>query len=308
MNMSNSQSANHLLMIRPASFRLNEQTAVNNFYQMQNGLSLNEASESALSEFDALVELLRRNQVRVSVFDDTPFPEKPDCLFPNNWISFHEDDTTVLYPMFAPNRRLERRLDILHHLRPDGAIIDLSDWANSGKFLEGTGSLVLDRIHRTAYAAISQRTNVDLLKLWAEKMSYQVVRFHAFQDVAARRMPVYHTNVVLSIGTAAAIVGADSIDDIEERAQLLLSIESSGRVVVRISEEQVRNFAGNVLEVRNAVDEILFVMSSSAFHAFRPDQISVLEKFGVILHSPLNTIEALGGGSARCMLAEVFGN
>lgn len=294
------------MMIRPASFRLNEQTAVNNYYQKQNGIFGESANELALSEFDALVNLLRNNRIRVSVFDDMPYPEKPDCLFPNNWISFHEDDAVVLYPMFAVNRRLERRLDILHYLKPDGAIIDLSEWENQEKFLEGTGSLVLDRLNRVAYASLSLRTNKELLDLWAERLNYQIVEFRAFQNTDEGRMPIYHTNVVMSVCTELAVLCADCIYDQQERTRVLSSLENTGRQLILISEKQMNQFAGNMLEVRNEVNDIFFVMSDAAFHSLDSGQISLLEKAGSIIHAPLNCIETLGGGSARCMLAEVF--
>jgi hypothetical protein len=305
--MSQKQSSNHVFMIRPVFFRLNDQTAVNNYYQKDNGLDFDETNAMALKEFDDLVLLLRSNGVRVSVFDDTPYPEKPDCLFPNNWISFHEGATTVLYPMFAPNRRWERRLDILHHLQPDGSIIDLSDWENKGKFLEGTGSLVLDRIHRVAYAAISPRTDRQLLEWWSEKMNYDFISFNAFQNTPSGRMPVYHTNVVMSVGTSLAVIGADCIDDPLERSRVLHAVEATGRSILLLSEEQIQHFAGNVLEVISITGDRLFVMSSAAFHSLTDDQIRIYQQHGRIIHSPLQTIETIGGGSARCMLAEVFG-
>jgi hypothetical protein len=289
------------------NFRLNEQTSVNNHFQSPlMELSADEISNRALLEFDAFVELLRAHEIKVGVFDDTPFPDKPDCLFPNNWISFHEDETTVLYPMFAPNRRWERRLDILHHLRPDGRIIDLSIAENDGQFLEGTGSLVLDRVSRLVYASISPRTNAELLHEWAERMDYSVVKFHAFQTYHGLRQLVYHTNVVLSVGTAIAVLCADCIDNPDERKCVMDSLETSGKKLLIISEDQMQRFAGNMLELCNVHGKVFFVMSESAYSSLQPAQIEMFKEHGEIIFTDLSTIETLGGGSARCMLAEVF--
>lgn len=301
------QSTDHVFLIRPVAFRFNEQTAVNNLFQapLQN-LTPEEISSRVLGEFDNLVQQLRSHDIKVSVFDDSPFPDKPDSLFPNNWISFHEDETTVLYPMFAPNRRWERRMDILHHLRPDGRIIDFSVAENDGQFLEGTGSLVLDRVSRIAYAAISPRTDAGLVHTWAEKMNYSVVKFHAYQTHLEKRQLVYHTNVVLSVGTSVAVVCADCIDLQEEREMLLDTLQKSGKELLIISEEQVRQFAGNVLELKTQHGAKVFVMSDSAYQSLLKPQLDLLLAKGGIIHTDLSTIETLGGGSARCMLAEVF--
>lgn len=305
------QNTSHLLMIRPVAFAMNAETAKDNHYQNQEaGISNNEAQQAALVEFDSFVEKLRENGVDVTVIEDTPEPPTPDSIFPNNWVSFHENGMVVLYPMAAENRRTERRQDILETLKNKGfkitETLDYSPSETDGFFLEGTGSLVLDRENLIAYACISQRTNGHLLKDWAEQLGYAVVSFDALQDVNGELLPIYHTNVMMSVGSEIAILCADSIKDEEQRSAVVESLEKTSKTIVYISEEQKSNFAGNMLQVINESGEKILVMSTQAFESLSQEQIAQFEQTNKILHSSLNTIETLGGGSARCMMAEVF--
>lgn len=303
------QSTNTVVMIRPIIFTRNEQTAVNNYFQQIDSLGFGDSSAAAVREFDVFVEKLRQKGIKVVVWQDNEEPFTPDSIFPNNWVSFHENGTIMLYPMFAENRRLERIDDIDRRISdegfPVGQIIDLSDFEKEGKFLEGTGSLVLDRVHKIAYAALSERTNAEVLDIWAQKSGYEVVKFHAFHSVDGKRLPVYHTNVIMSICTDLAVICSDSIDDEEERNAVLTSLNRF-RNVVLITEEQVNQFAGNMLELHNSSGEKFLIMSERAYSSLLPDQLTVLGKHMELVYSSLETIENLGGGSARCMIAEVF--
>jgi hypothetical protein len=303
------QSTNTVVMIRPIIFARNEQTAVNNYFQQIDSLGFGDSSAAAVHEFDVFVEKLKQKGVQVVVWQDNEDPFTPDSIFPNNWISFHENGVVMLYPMFAENRRLERIHDIDRKISEEGfqvrEIIDISDFEKEGKFLEGTGSLVLDRVNKIAYAALSERTNSEVVDIWANKSGYEVVKFHAYHSVDGRRLPVYHTNVVMSICTDLAVICLDSIDDLNERNAVFSSLKRF-RDVVLISEEQVNQFAGNMLELRNSGGEKLLIMSERAYRSLLPDQLSVLEKHMELVYSSLETIENLGGGSARCMIAEVF--
>jgi hypothetical protein len=303
------QSTNTVVMIRPIIFSRNEQTAVNNYFQQIDTLGFGDSSIAALREFDGLANKMKLNGINVVVWQDNTEPQTPDALFPNNWVSFHEDNSVFLYPMFAPNRRLERLSNLPERMEKEGfqinQIVDISDLENSGKFLEGTGSLVLDRVNKLAYACLSERTHSDALDIWCAKSGYEVVRFHAFHDANGARMPVYHTNVIMSICSELAIICLESIDDHDERKMVKSSLEQF-RQVVEISQEQVNAFAGNMLEVKNSNGEKFLVMSERAFKNLHPAQLSIIKQKLQILHSPLETIENLGGGSARCMIAEVF--
>ena len=303
------QSTNTVVMIRPIIFSRNEQTAVNNYFQQVDTLGFGDSSMAAAREFDDLANKMKLNGINVVVWQDSPEPLTPDSLFPNNWVSFHEDNSVFLYPMFAPNRRLERLSNLPERMEREGLqinqILDISDLENSGKFLEGTGSLVLDRVNKLAYACLSERTHSDALDFWCSKSGYEVVRFHAFHDANGARVPVYHTNVIMSICSELAIVCLESIDNHDERNMVKSSLEQF-RQVVEISQEQVNEFVGNMLEVKNSNGEKFLVMSERAFKNLLPAQLSIIKQKLQILHSPLETIENLGGGSARCMIAEVF--
>ena len=298
-------------MIRPVSFRMNEQTAVNNFYQKElSALTAQEIQTRALHEFDDFVAKLRKVGVNVIVVEDTLSPDTPDSIFPNNWISFHEDGTVGLYPMFAVNRRNERREEILDELESKGFVIDnIVDYTSAeahGLFLEGTGSLLLDREHKIAYCALSPRADEDLFIEFCEDFEYTPVIFHAYQTVGDHRELIYHTNVMMALTQNNAIVCLDSIDDKKERKNLIFHLKSSGKNIIAISESQVNQFAGNMLQVCGADDVKYTVMSESAFKSLNKGQIDQIEKEATIVYSDLSIIETLGGGSARCMMAEVF--
>ncbi len=301
-------------MIRPVNFRLNEETAVNNYYQQAlEGITSEEIRERSQQEFDVFVEKLRKAGVEVIVINDTEEPQTPDSIFPNNWVSFHQDGRVGLYPMFAANRRQERRNDILETLTESyglkiSEVVDFSYLENEGRFLEGTGSIVMDRDNRVAYAALSERTDAESLRRFCKEFNYSPVTFTAYQTVGEKRLPIYHTNVMMCVADQFAILCADCIDDQEERAEVIRSLKQSGKEVIYISEEQKNRFAGNMLQVHARGDENakFLVMSGAAFTSLTPDQKQAIEKYGDIIYSSLDTIEALGGGSARCMMAEVF--
>jgi len=304
------QITDTLMMIRPVAFHRNEQTAVNNYYQKTlEGLSQEEIQANALKEFDTFAEKLRAEGVDVVVFDDTAEPATPDSIFPNNWVSFHETGEVILYPMYAENRRLERRDDIIEKLGETFRITRISgflDWEVKGKFLEGTGSLILDRPNKIAYAATSERTNVQVLADFTEQTGYEIIAFQANQTVNGDRLPIYHTNVMMCVGEGFALICDESIDSDMEKKQVMHAFENTKKEVIFITEEQKERFAGNMLQVKNKNGDKYVVMSESAYLALDDDQRERLSKHGKLLHSSLDTIECLGGGSARCMMAEVF--
>ncbi|MDG1212594.1 MAG: arginine deiminase-related protein [Flavobacteriaceae bacterium] len=304
------QLTNHILMIRPAQFRMNEQTAVNNYFQASAGLSPEEVVKKSQEEFDAYVSVLREKGVQVTVVQDTEDPDTPDALFPNNWVSFHQDATVALYPMFAENRRLERREAVLEILEEDGFIIDqVMDYTaaeDSGIFLEGTGSLILDRVHKKAYCALSSRADEELFIEFCEDFEYTPVIFTANQTVNGSRLPIYHTNVMMCLAETFAVICLDSIDDKKERKAVLNHLKEDGKEIIAISEAQMHSFAGNMLQVIGSEEAPYLVMSSTAYKSLTPDQLSKIEQHCEIIHADLSTIETCGGGSARCMMAEVF--
>lgn len=304
--MEKAQITSTIMMVRPVAFRMNEQTAVNNHYQQQGE---GNAQEAALEEFDQFVAKLREYGVNVIVIQDTEEPNTPDSIFPNNWISFHEDGRVILYPMFAENRRAERRLEILDELKAQGLQIneinDYSEHEEEDRFLEGTGSIILDRPNGLAYCALSDRADEELFRKYCEEQKYEPVVFHAYQSVGEERKLIYHTNVMMCIGLDFAVICLNSIDDQQERKHVVQQLEQSGKEIIDISEEQVNQFAGNMLQVK-ANEEPLLVMSQSAFDSLSDDQRNRLEAKTKILSSSLSTIEKNGGGSARCMMAEVF--
>ncbi|MFV8341122.1 citrulline utilization hydrolase CtlX [Flavobacterium sp. XS2P39] len=305
------QTTNSILMIRPVAFRMNEQTAVNNYYQkVIEGLLPATVNAKAQEEFDAFVEKLRAVGVDVTVVEDTSNPDTPDSIFPNNWVSFHEDGDVALYPMFAENRREERREDILDILEDKGFVInnimDYTSAEEDGFFLEGTGSLVLDRGNSKAYCALSPRADEELFIEFCEDFDYAPVIFEAFQTVDSERKLIYHTNVMMCVGETFAVICSDCIDDKKERKMVLDNLKDNGKEIILITEAQMNNFAGNMLEVLGAKDKRYLVMSTAAHQSLTPKQIEQLEKHAEILSSSLDTIEACGGGSARCMMAEIF--
>jgi hypothetical protein len=307
-------STDTILMIRPVHFKFNEQTASNNYYQhVDKHLSEEQGQAKAQKEFDDFVQKLREKDIRVIVIEDTPETDTPDSIFPNNWVSFHSEGTVIFYPMFAENRRLERRDDILEILKQSGNFritrkVDLSGYENEGRFLEGTGSMVLDRTSRVAYAALSERTDHGLFRDFCDTYGYRPVAFTAYQSVGNQRLPIYHTNVMMAVGEDFAVICAECIDDETERMEVISALEDTGKEVILISEEQVRKFAGNMLEVRSSKSpgKRYLIMSQSAYDCLTEIQRAALSSHCEIIYSPLDTIEELGGGSARCMMAEVF--
>lgn len=308
----NKQTTSHILMVRPVNFRYNEQTATNNYYQkVLDNLSPEDANKQAISEFDSFVEKLREAGIRVYVFQDDAYPDTPDSVFPNNWVSFHADGRIALYPMYAKNRRLERREEIFEILADDfdfevDSLEDFSEFENDGLILEGTGSMILDRENRIAYAALSERTDMEVLESFCHRFDYDAQAFHAFQTVNGERLPIYHTNVMMCLGSGFSVICLNAIDDDNERNRIKDSLKKTGKKIVEISEDQKGRFAGNMLNVSNEEGEEFCVMSTAAYESLRPDQIELIQKHAKILHSSLDTIEALGGGSARCMMAEIF--
>ncbi|HTE08420.1 MAG TPA: arginine deiminase-related protein [Flavitalea sp.] len=297
-------ATSHILMIRPVHFTFNEQTAINNSFQ-NTGFS-QDSQKKALKEFDDFVELLRKNKVDVTVIPDTAEPHTPDSIFPNNWISFHELGNVVLYPMFAENRRLERKPLVLETIRQKflvNNIIDLTQHEKNQTYLEGTGSLVLDRDKRIAYACLSPRTDSALVEEFCSVMDYQPVIFEA-KDSGGRS--IYHTNVLMCVADKYVVICLEAIPDQEQKNAVEAAIVSSGKKLLNISTRQMNQFAGNMLQIKNASGEPLLIMSSAAYQALDPTQVIQLEAFSQIIYSPLDTIEINGGGSARCMMAEVF--
>ncbi|MTI20476.1 amidinotransferase [Fulvivirga sp. RKSG066] len=301
-----------ILMVRPRQFGFNEETARNNHYQKKpDDLSENEAQIRAKNEFDTFVEKLRANGIEVIVIEDTPEPHTPDSIFPNNWISFHEKGHIVWYPMYSEIRRGERRGDVIGILKSEHGfkvkqIHDLSIYESENEFLEGTGSMVLDRNNKLAYAAISDRTHEKVLDVFTKKMGYTPIKFTANQTVNQSRLPIYHTNVMMCVAEKFVIICLESIDDPSEKQMLLDTFKKTDKEVIEISEAQCNQFAGNMLQVNNKNGDRFLVMSSTAFNSLNDQQISAIEKHCDIIHSSLKTIETLGGGSARCMMAEVF--
>jgi hypothetical protein len=305
------QTTNSILMIRPVNFRMNEQTAVNNYYQkVLKDLLPATVNQKALQEFDAFVEKLRGFGVEVVVVSDTKELDTPDSIFPNNWVSFHADATVALYPMFAENRRLERREDILEELEKNGFlienIVDYTSAEDEQVYLEGTGSMILDRENKKAYCALSPRADEDLFIEFCEDFEYTPVVFTSYQTVDNKREAIYHTNVMMCVAETFAVVCLSTIDDKSERKNLLKSLKEDKKQVIDITEEQVTNFAGNMLQVKGANEELFLVMSQAAHDCLTQSQISQINRHCKIISSSLATIEACGGGSARCMMAEVF--
>ena len=308
----NKQITAHIMMMRPASFDYNAETAVNNYYQkVLDNLKPGEANERATAEFDNFVKKLRAEGINVYVFQDDPEPHTPDSIFPNNWVSFHHDGRIALYPMYAENRRLERREEIFDILADDfgfevDELEDFSEFENAGLYLEGTGSMILDRENMLVYAAISERTDMDVLDSFCQRFDYAPIAFKAYQTHNGERLPIYHTNVMMCLGSKFSVICLNCIDDLTERNIVKDTLKETGKKIVEITEAQKEHFAGNMLNVCNDKGEEYCVMSTAAFNSLRKDQIEVIEKYAKILHSSLDTIEALGGGSARCMMAEIF--
>lgn len=301
------QTTDTVLMIEPAAFGFNAETAQNNYFQINSENA--ETQTKALQEFNNFVEKLRSKGINVITVIDTLEPHTPDSIFPNNWISMHSDGTVVLYPMCAVNRRWERRNDILEMLQKNfkvKEIIDLSASENEGKFLEGTGSMIFDHDNKLAYGSVSLRLDEKLFREFCEKFGFEPVVFHSYQTANNERLPIYHTNVMMCVADRFVVICLDCIDDETERKNVVNAIVNSGKEIVEISETQMQQFAGNMLQVQNSEGKKFLVMSQSAYQSLNQEQISNIEKYSEIIYSDLETIETNGGGSARCMLAEVF--
>ncbi|MEB3015661.1 arginine deiminase-related protein [Capnocytophaga ochracea] len=303
------QITNTVLMVRPVRFRMNEETVVNNYFQEEMDLKNEEINRQAQQEFDAFVHKLREVGVKVIGIDDIYEQNTPDSVFPNNWITFHQNGNVAIYPMFAENRRRERREDILDKVEEEGFLIenvyDYTDAEQENIFLEGTGAMVLDRVHRKAYCALSPRADEELFIEFCEDFEYTPVIFKAYQKVDGKQVPIYHTNVMMALGENFAVVCLDTITDKSERKNLLHHLKEDKKEIISITPEQMCQYAGNMLQVQGK-DSTYLVMSDTAYNALTPQQIQTIEKYTQILHSNLETIETCGGGSARCMLAEVF--
>ncbi|CAM4206551.1 citrulline utilization hydrolase CtlX [Zobellia nedashkovskayae] len=304
------QITNNILMIRPVNFRMNEQTAVNNYFQEDIDVQNTTINSKAQQEFDAFVDVLRSKGVNVIVVEDTKEPDTPDSIFPNNWISFHANGTVGLYPMFAENRRSERREDILETLEEKGLhienIVDYTSAEAEGVFLEATGSIALDRVNKKAYCALSGRADEELFIEFCEDFEYSPVIFTANQSVDGKRMAIYHTNVMMCLAENFSVICLDTIDDKKERKNVIDHLKQDGKEIIKITEQQMHHFAGNMLQVLGGDDKRYLVMSSSAYNSLTSKQIEAIETYCEIIHSSLDTIETCGGGSARCMMAEVF--
>jgi hypothetical protein len=299
------QTTDSLLMIRPFSFQFNEQTAKSNAFQKPlESFSAEEVQQKAQAEFDSLVKLLRARGVSVYVAEDTPAPPKPDAIFPNNWISFHPDGTVFLYPMLSPNRKAERRPDIIENLKQHFHIRQVVDLAaGENRVLEGTGSMVCDYANRIIYACLSPRTDKDLLEKFASRIGYTPLAFVCTDEAGAE---IYHTNVVMCVGEKLAVVCLDAIKNLEERESVRETLAKTNHEVIEISVAQMNRFAGNMLEVRSKQGANYLVMSASAHESLDENQISQIERHAEILSADIKTIETIGGGSVRCMLAEIF--
>ena len=304
------QVTNTILMIRPVNFRMNEQTAVNNYFQEELEESATSVNEKAQQEFDTFVKVLREKGVNVIVIDDTKDPDTPDSIFPNNWVSFHASGTVGLYPMFAENRRSERREDVLERLESEGFrienIMDYTSAEEEQLYLEGTGSLLIDRVNNIVYCALSARAEEELIIEFCEDFDCLPVIFTANQTVDGKRLPIYHTNVMMCLAETFSVICLDTIDDKKEKKSVIHHLKDSGKEIIRISEEQMHHFAGNMLQVLGGDEKRYLVMSTQAYQSLDAAQISSIEKHCEILHSSIDTIETCGGGSARCMMAEVF--
>ena len=298
-------------MIEPVAFGFNEGTAVNNFFQQPNDQPADQIQQLALKEFTSMVYLLRERGIHVYVIKDTPEPHTPDSIFPNNPISFLNDGRVVLYPMFAENRRYERQKNILHKLMEQGVVIkgivDFTHHELHYRFLEGTGSMVLDHENKIAYAALSERTDRTLFELFCSQFGYQPYSFYAYQSVGSQRLPVYHTNVMMCVADKYVVVCIECIDKPDERGELKSAFVSTGKEIVEITEKQMHCFAGNMLQLRNSEGNMLLVLSESAYKALDQQQIQQLETYNELIVIPVPTIEKYGGGGVRCMMLEVFG-
>jgi len=304
------QTTDTILMIRPVNFRMNEQTAVNNYFQEELDIKNTEINSKAQQEFDVFVEKLRAVGITVIVESDDELMDTPDSVFPNNWVSFHSNGDIAIYPMFAENRRKERREEVFMRLETEGFkienIVDYTSAEDEGVFLEGTGSLLLDRVNSKAYCALSPRADEDLFIEFCEDFEYTPVVFTANQTLGGKRLEIYHTNVMMCLAENFAVICLDSIDDKKERKNVVKHLKQDGKEIISITEAQMHQFAGNMLQLRGSNNQRYLIMSQAAYDSLTPQQIKAIEKHCPIISSSLETIETCGGGSARCMMAEVF--
>jgi hypothetical protein len=292
-------------MVRPAAFGYNVETAANNTFQHIPQAGQEQVKARAQEEFDRLAALLISEGVEVKIIEDTTNPVKPDAIFPNNWISFHEDGTVVTYPMFARLRRLERREDVISQLSVEYSIrqrLEMEQNEQFDQFLEGTGSMVLDRVNRIAYACISPRTDPSVLEKWCSMMDYTPFTFLA----KYHGQDIYHTNVMMAIGDGVSVVCLDVVEPVSRREEFHAHLASFDREVVVLRPEQIGSFAGNMLAIRNKAGEQLMVMSRSAHLSLDESQSAAISRHARIVSSDVSTIETIGGGSVRCMIAENF--
>jgi len=293
-------------MVRPASFGYNDETAANNFFQHNSGLDRSVLQQKALAEFDVMVNLLRDHDVDLLVLQDSKEPPKPDAVFPNNWISTSPDGKIIIYPMFAPNRRAEKRDELIEQITRDYVVTDVQDWSEfeaEGRFLEGTGSMVIDYDHEMIYAAISERTNISVLEKFASANGFQAIVFLATDKEGH---PIYHTNVVMALGEKFAVLCEEAIEEEWELIAVKQLLESTEHTIIPINRDQLYAFAGNLLEIRNKKGDSLIVISQTAMNALYPDQLQQLQKFAKLVPVAIPTIEQVEGGSVRCMMAEIF--
>jgi hypothetical protein len=304
------QNTSNLFLIKPCNFFCNPETSVNNYFQNSDSDSdIDSISNKALLEFDFFLNKLKKNNLNIYQFKDTKKPITPDSIFPNNWISTYQNNTIIIHSMFAKNRRLEKRVDIIDFLKKkftvDKVYNSSEDQEKKNKFLEGTGSMVLDRVNKVVYAVLSERTSHDLLLEFCDFQGFKLIPFNAYQDFDKKKM-IYHTNVMMSLCENFVIICLDSVIKMDEKKILLDSFNRNKKEIIFITMEQVNKFCGNVLEVKNTLGENILIMSSKAFNSFSKKQIKIINKFCKIVHSPLDTIEKYGGGGARCMIAEIF--
>jgi hypothetical protein len=302
------QTAKTVLMVEPIAFGYNSQTAENNYFQKEQKET--DIQEKALQEFNNFAAKLREKGINVITVKDTLNPHSPDSIFPNNWVSFHEDGTVALYPMFALNRRVERRPEILERLKDEGfkinTVEDFSPFENEEKYLEGTGSMIFDHDYKIAYGSVSLRLDEELFRNFCAKFGFTPIVFHSYQNVGDQRLPIYHTNVMMCVAEQFVVICLDCIDDEMEREKVQEVIKSSNKELIEISEDQLQQFAGNMLQVQNEEGDKFLVMSETAYKSLTKEQVERIENYCGIIYADLNTIETNGGGSARCMLAEVF--
>ena len=298
--------ASTILMVRPAAFGFNAETAANNYFQSNPDISKKQLQQTALTEFDNMVQTLRSHDINVLVIEDTKEPVKPDAIFPNNWLSTSPDGTVAVFPMYAANRRTEKRDDILQQIAKNFVVKDLQDWSEyevEGRFLEGTGSMVIDYENKMIYACVSERTSLSVLEKYAATNGYQAIVFLATDK---NGMPVYHTNVAMALGEGFCVLCEEAIEEEWELIAVRQLLESTDHIIIAITREQMHQFAGNMLQVKNNKEKNFLIVSQTAFDSLRMEQRQMLEAYSTLLPVAVPTIEQVEGGSVRCMMAEVF--